>query len=135
MFCTNCGAQISADANFCAKCGNKIYKDTINLEVINQTKQQETGEKEYLEALDFYYGNNGKSTDEKKALSLFLEAAKKGFIDSYCYIGNLFSMVDTLPKDLHEAAKWYKKGAEAGSAKAHANLGLAYLEGEGVNCN
>ena len=37
-----------------------------------------------------------------------------------------------VPKDLKEAAKWYRLAAEQGLASAQYNLGLMYADGEGV---
>jgi TPR repeat protein len=39
---------------------------------------------------------------------------------------------DVLPRDTVEAAKWYRKGAEAGWAEAQYALGVCYADGEGV---
>jgi uncharacterized protein len=37
-----------------------------------------------------------------------------------------------VPEDDAEAVKWYRKAAEQGYANAQFNLGLMYLNGEGV---
>jgi len=35
-------------------------------------------------------------------------------------------------RDIHEAVRWYRTAAEKGEAKAQANLGLLYYDGNGV---
>jgi TPR repeat protein len=37
-----------------------------------------------------------------------------------------------VPQDYAEAAKWYRRAAEQGYAKAQYNLGVMYYNGEGV---
>jgi TPR repeat protein len=37
-----------------------------------------------------------------------------------------------VPQDLAEAARWYRKAADRGSAVAQNNLGVLYAEGKGV---
>ena len=37
-----------------------------------------------------------------------------------------------MPQDYAEAAKWFRKAAEQGDAKAQYNLGIMYAKGQGV---
>jgi hypothetical protein len=39
---------------------------------------------------------------------------------------------ESVPQDYAEAAKWYRKAAEQGNAKAQGSLGFIYLMGRGV---
>lgn len=41
MFCSNCGAEISEEANFCFKCGAKVKQETVIKEENDETNTQE----------------------------------------------------------------------------------------------
>ncbi|MBR5430199.1 MAG: sel1 repeat family protein, partial [Firmicutes bacterium] len=47
-------------------------------------------------------------------------------------LGNLYSKGRGVERDQAESARWYKKAAEQGFAKAQFNLGYDYANGEGV---
>jgi len=44
----------------------------------------------------------------------------------------MYAYGEGVPKDEMEAAKWYRKAAERGSALGQSNLGHAYFTGQGV---
>jgi TPR repeat protein len=50
----------------------------------------------------------------------------------YFLIGGLFEEGKDLPQDYSQAAFWYRKGAELGSASAQSALGSLYSEGKGI---
>ena len=47
-------------------------------------------------------------------------------------LGFMFQNGRGVARDEAEAARWYRKGAEAGDLKAMANLGWMYRNGRGV---
>ena len=49
-----------------------------------------------------------------------------------CNLGSMYCIGKGVKQDHVEAVKWYRKSAEAGSAKAQYNLGIMYRDGEGV---
>ena len=49
-----------------------------------------------------------------------------------CALGNMYYDGRGVEQDHVEAAKWFRKSAEAGNAKAQHNLGAAYCNGKGV---
>jgi hypothetical protein len=49
-----------------------------------------------------------------------------------CVLGQVYFHGDRIPKDENEAAKWFRKSAESGYAKAQDWLGYCFAEGKGV---
>ena len=55
----------------------------------------------------------------------------------YCW-GSQFNLAlsydkgEGVPKDLPEAAKWWRKAADQGFAEAQRNFGICFLRGDGV---
>jgi TPR repeat protein len=58
--------------------------------------------------------------------------AESGEAESQFQLGRRYDKGEGVPRDLVEAAKWYRKAAEQGLAKAQDNLGVCYDRGEGV---
>ena len=56
----------------------------------------------------------------------------KGDPDHQFRVGVGFAKGESRPRDLGEAARWYRKAAEQGHAHAQMNLGVLYLIGRGV---
>lgn len=80
--------------------------------------------------------------DYTTAARLFRPLAERGDADAKFMLGYLYYKLALLyykgqgvPKDLIEAAKWYRLAAEQGDAKAQVNLGLLYNIGQGVTQN
>jgi hypothetical protein len=59
--------------------------------------------------------------------------AEQGDADAQFWLGIRYRDGHGVPKDLVEAAKWYRKAADQGYAEAQQALGNAYLYGEGVS--
>lgn len=72
--------------------------------------------------------------DEEPALSFeeTLNAAEQGNADAQLALSHLYYHGRGVPKDLVEAAKWYRKAAEQGDASAQHTLGGVYHRGDGV---
>ena len=60
------------------------------------------------------------------------KAAEKGEANAQYRLGSLYYHGQGVPRDLKQAAEWYKKAAEQGNTPAQAALGNMYLSGEGV---
>jgi len=58
--------------------------------------------------------------------------AESGDADSEFELAVHYANADGVPRDLAEAAKWYRKAADQNIAKAQFNLGLCYYHGQGV---
>ncbi len=69
--------------------------------------------------------------DHAGAAKLTLEAAQAGHPTAIYEMGYLYEKGDGVPKDLNEAARWYRMGAEKNEAASEAALGLFYEEGWG----
>jgi TPR repeat protein len=81
---------------------------------------------------EFYFGRNGRITDDAEAVKWYRKAAEQGNAEGQTYLGVMYSRgVDGLPKDYAEAVKWYQKAAEQGYALAQNNLGRMYERGYG----
>ncbi len=76
-----------------------------------------------------------KSGDKKSALSIFLDLANDGWVDSYVEIGNIYELGGGgITKNLDLAMQWYSKSIEEGKdADACVALGHMYLCGRGTD--
>ena len=59
-------------------------------------------------------------------------SAEKGDVEAQTRLGLRFAKGDGVPKNLKEAAKWFRKAADQGFARAQNDLGVMYDNGEGV---
>ncbi|HME70604.1 MAG TPA: tetratricopeptide repeat protein [Myxococcota bacterium] len=55
-----------------------------------------------------------------------------GNADAEAALADMYYRGDGRPKDLTEAARWFRRAAEQGNAAAQYNLGTMYANGEGV---
>src|SRR4029078_584989 len=69
---------------------------------------------------------------EKRPLADNKAKAKAGDAKSQFELGRRYDKGEGVPRDLVEAAKWYRKRAEKNSADAQTTLGACYGNGEGV---
>ncbi len=58
--------------------------------------------------------------------------AEAGNAKAQGQLGSMYAKGEDVPKDLAEAAKWFRRAAEQGLAEAQAVLGLIYATGAGV---
>jgi hypothetical protein len=70
--------------------------------------------------------------DHTGAAKLVLEAAQAGHPTAIYEMGYLYENGDGVPKNLNEALRWYRLGAEKGEASSEAALGQFYENGQGV---
>ena len=64
------------------------------------------------------------------------EAAKKGVTEAQAVLGQFYETGNLgLERSTQEAAKWYERAAQSGSAVAQNNLGCMYVSGDGVPQN
>lgn len=84
MFCSNCGTQVSSDANFCSKCG-KSQKQTANQEESSDTRWEICEIASEYRTGDVLWGLLGKNEYERFiAMAIghygkYLEAASEWF--------------------------------------------------------
>jgi TPR repeat protein len=71
---------------------------------------------------------------EQSAISIWTKATEQGDSEADTALGNAYS-TGRIPVDYAAAIRWYRLGAERGNAHAQSNLGLMYLEGQGVAAN
>ena len=64
--------------------------------------------------------------------TLFQSAAERGYIAAFVGLGDTYAYGEGVPKDLVQAASWYRRAAEAGDGLGMANLGDMYENGKGV---
>ncbi|HWA93870.1 MAG TPA: tetratricopeptide repeat protein [Terracidiphilus sp.] len=68
--------------------------------------------------------------------ALLLRAGELGCLEAQRDLGAVFATGDwTGPHDSSRAAEWYRRAAERGHRDAQYNLGLMYLDGEGVSAD
>ena len=70
-----------------------------------------------------FLGIAGAGREAELLSELRVELAERGIVLGLLWIG---------PKDLQQAAEWYKRAAEQGDPQAQVALGNMYLSGEGV---
>ena len=70
--------------------------------------------------------------NEKKALSIFLELARKGHAPSQNKVGMFLASGTVLEKDFKEAVKWFEMSSKQGFVDAQCNLAFMYATGQGV---
>ena len=73
----------------------------------------------------------GVAQDRRKALSLYLSAARSGHAKSMNMIGRYYEEGWEVVRDTRRAVEWYRRGAEGGDFRAQYNLGtLLIREGQ-----
>jgi len=76
------------------------------------------------------------SSEPARALTLLDECAKNGDADAYYKLGKWYGIGYNVIKDEKKAFNYYTKASELGNYSAMCNLGIAYINGKGVNvCN
>jgi TPR repeat protein len=58
--------------------------------------------------------------------------AEKGNANAQAYLGYCYYHGESVPKNVGEAVKWWRKAAEQGDAVAQRNLGICYEHGNGL---
>lgn len=79
-----------------------------------------------------YSDSNAPFYDAKKALSIFLELARKGHAPSQNKVGMFLASGTVLEKDFKEAVKWFELSSKQGYVEAQCNLAYMYATGQGV---
>lgn len=72
----------------------------------------------------------GLPKDLPRAFALMKSAAAQGHADALGGVGYFYSKGLATAKDPAEAMRWFRKGAQKGSAKSQLNLGKSLLDGE-----
>lgn len=80
----------------------------------------------------FYMSKKTVYYDEKKALSIFLELARKGHAPSQNRVGMFLTAGVVLDVDYKKAVKWYEASSKQGYVNAQCNLAFMYASGQGV---
>jgi len=86
--------------------------------------------KTYLAYL-YLDGGLGLKSDDKKAVQLFREAAKRGVAAAQCLLGECYYNGRGCRKDVDSAFKWFSLAAQQGEFQALGWLGNLYYEGDG----
>src|SRR5262249_35432376 len=86
----------------------------------------------YLQAVDYYNGQNRVQADRVKAGELFLEAANAGAADAQYTVGRMYQNgLAGVQKDLAQARFWYERSATQGQLEATRNLASLWEGGLG----
>ena len=78
------------------------------------------------------FGFNALNGHCENSFEVLRDLAEEGNRYAQFFLGQAYHEGDGVPKDLTEAAKWWRKAAEQGLAMAQSSLGQAYHEGDGV---
>ena len=98
---------------------------------LNGTAHAAQGEDALAEGLAWYYGTETGTADFDKAEAAFQTAADAGVADAWYYLGR----VAYQRSDFDAAIAYFEKGAEQGSELARFNLGILYVNNEGLDLN
>lgn len=82
---------------------------------------------------DCYLYGTGVAVDEKRAMSLYLDAAHKGDSVALWKMGQVYEKGQGVPRDEAKAAEWYRRAADAGNLSGDRSLAQLYEEGRGVS--
>jgi TPR repeat protein len=88
-----------------------------------------------MDRIGWLYANGiGVQQDYAQALQWYQKAADgdNGNIDAMVNIGDLYSNGHGVTQDYTKALQWYEKAAGKESARAKYNIGMAFLNGQGV---
>lgn len=126
--------KVEAQKYYWGKGVGQDYSKALDLYV----KAAELGDNEaqYIAGGMFYKGY-GTPRNLPKAFSFLYGAALEGSStpDSQKVIGQFFLTGITVPKNYHEAMKWYKMAAESGDREAQSELAFLYFTGRGGERN
>jgi uncharacterized protein len=73
--------------------------------------------------------------DRDAAVEMCCTAAEEGNARAQFHLAQMYEWGEGMPRDLREAAQWYRQAAEQGSAAAQFQLGQIYCDGYGVPQN
>ena len=93
----------------------------------------QTAEECFNRGEDFYYGRNGVTENDKKAIIWYQKAADLGNTKAQCRLGDMYYTGRGVSQDFVKAVEWYQKAANQGNAIAQCSLGIMYYYGEGVS--
>jgi uncharacterized protein len=87
-----------------------------------------------------YERGRGIEQDFRQALKWLVESAKQDNADAENLLGQMYEGAEGVPQDYRQAAKWYRAACEhrpdyGGAGQGCNNLGLLYLDGNGVKRN
>ena len=87
-----------------------------------------------------YERGKGTEQDFGQAFKWLLESAKQGNAEAQNVLGQMYQDAEGVPQDYRQAAKWYRAACEqrpdyGGAGQGCNNLGLLYLDGNGVKRN
>lgn len=109
------------------------YNESINITVDRMSEERELIA-EYAK-LEEEYRN---SLDDKEFWEWFDELtfnAQTGDAESQNRLGEMYYYGDEIEKDIDQAVYWYKEAAKQKNADAMYNLGICFINGEGVELN
>jgi TPR repeat protein len=79
-----------------------------------------------------YYHGDGIPQDNKRAVTLFEQAANGGDVQSAANLGMMYEHGMGVDQDDVGAALWYRKAAELGDPHAQLNTSITFYQGKGV---
>src|SRR5690606_27503971 len=105
------------------------YRDVYEVSKTLSSDKYDEGKLAERDAINYYHNK-----DYKDALQWFLKADSYGTPSSNIgfYMGYMYANALGTETNYVEAAKWYTKAANQGSAAAQNNLGILYQNGQGV---
>ena len=115
--CSNCGAELPEDVKLCETCGTGDIASMLDLAVK-------------------YRIGKGLAKDVNRAFVLTYEAIAKGSkYRAFSGLGYFYLYGCFAERDYKKANELFCRGANAGSALGHYQLGKSYFEGRGVGKN
>lgn len=78
------------------------------------------------------YPRRGGKKDPEKAVELLADAARKGYLNAYRWLGDIYLDKSFPGKSESKAAEYYRAGADLNDPGCQSSLGWAYFNGIGV---
>lgn len=111
---------------------NKDEKElSLGLRYLNKASDLGNHSATHNLAVAYANGRYGLTVDKKKAVSLYLIAAKAGFAPSQNNLGWMYYKGEGTAKNLPEAIYWVTRAAEQGEPFAYGSLGSIRADGNG----
>lgn len=124
MFCSSCGAQLAAGANFCSACGAKLAQPDAAAppapRAPSPAKAQASSPAKVLDAGDKLLLSGSQPADVEAALNQYLKQGAK-LITPLCQVGNMWAAACTIPpktKSLEDTQTLNLAEVKAAVAKA-----------------
>ncbi|MDQ2087962.1 GIY-YIG nuclease family protein [Herbivorax sp. ANBcel31] len=107
-------------------------KHSLNIDIKDKSQNTNDFEEAYAynifqQAKAHYYGEDNCLQDCNEAMNLFKKAIRVGDINSYLYLGVMYSSGEGCSEDMVTALKYFKEGSIKGNNYCNAEMGMTFM--------